>query len=55
MAVTVMDVVKLIFCFFLPPVAVGLERGWCTSSFWLNVLLTLLGWIPGTVCSAAEH
>lgn len=55
MAVTCMDVVKLIFCFFLPPVAVALERGCCTCSFVLNILLTLLGWIPGTICTAGGH
>lgn len=47
MTVQCIDVCKILCCFFLPPVAVGLERGWCTGTFWLNVILTILGWLPG--------
>lgn len=33
---------------FLPPVAVFIEVG-CGVEFWLDCLLTLLGWIPGVI------
>jgi uncharacterized membrane protein YqaE (UPF0057 family) len=33
----------------LPPLAVGLRRGPCTHVWFINVLLTLLGWVPGFV------
>jgi uncharacterized membrane protein YqaE (UPF0057 family) len=33
---------------FLPPLGVFLERG-CGADFWINVLLTVLGYIPGIV------
>ena len=35
----------------LPPVAVGVLRGWFGESFWISVILTILGYIPG-VCYA---
>ena len=41
-----MIVVKLIFAFFLPPVAAFLQVGLSTH-FWINIILTLLGGIPG--------
>ncbi len=37
-----------IFCIILPPLAVGLELGIGTP-FWINILLTLLFWIPGII------
>lgn len=43
-----MDVVKIIFAILLPPVGVFLEVG-PTGHFWLNILLTLLGYIPGLI------
>lgn len=43
-----MDIVKIIFAVLLPPVGVALEVG-LTGHFWLNVLLTLLGYVPGLV------
>lgn len=43
-----MDLVKIIFAILLPPVGVFLEVG-PTMHFWLNILLTLLGYIPGIV------
>jgi uncharacterized membrane protein YqaE (UPF0057 family) len=33
----------------LPPLAVAIKRGVFTPSFWLCVLLTLIGWLPGQV------
>ncbi len=43
-----MDLVKLIFAILLPPVGVFLEVG-IKPQFWINILLTLLGYIPGIV------
>lgn len=48
MAVTVGDPLKIIFAVILPPLGVFMEVG-LTSVFWLNVLLTILGYIPGIV------
>lgn len=38
--------IKIVFAIILPPIAVLLEDG-CGCSVCLNVVLTLLGWIPG--------
>lgn len=46
MAVTCSDIIKLIAAIILPPLGVFLERG-CTSSFFINIILTILGYIPG--------
>jgi uncharacterized membrane protein YqaE (UPF0057 family) len=43
-----MDVVRLIFAFFLPPLGVFLQVG-LGKHFWLNILLTILGYIPGII------
>lgn len=43
-----MDILKIIFAIILPPVGVALEVG-ITGHFWLNILLTLLGYIPGLI------
>ncbi|KAG0697067.1 plasma membrane proteolipid Pmp3 [Suillus ampliporus] len=32
----------------LPPVAVFFKRG-CAADFWINICLTILGWIPGVL------
>lgn len=39
---------KLLLAIFLPPVAVALERG-LSGSLLLNLLLTLLAWLPGAI------
>ena len=39
---------KIILGLLLPPVAVALERGVGVQLF-VNILLTLLGWIPGAI------
>ncbi len=33
---------------FLPPVSVFLKRG-CSADFIINILLSILGWIPGVI------
>ncbi|KAL8749425.1 MAG: hypothetical protein Q9184_006813, partial [Pyrenodesmia sp. 2 TL-2023] len=42
------DICKIILAVVFPPAGVFLERG-CKADFWINVLLTLLGYIPGIV------
>lgn len=43
-----MDLVKIILAIFLPPVAAFLQVG-IGLHFWLNILLTLLGGLPGMI------
>jgi len=43
-----MDIIRLIFAIILPPVGVFLQFG-LGGHFWLSILLTLLGYIPGIV------
>lgn len=42
------DIIKVILAIILPPLGVFFEVG-LGKHFWLNILLTLLGWIPGVV------
>ena len=39
-----------VLCLFLPPVGVAVEFG-CSGEFWVSLILTLLGFIPGVVYS----
>lgn len=48
MAVTITDPIKIIFAILLPPLGVFMEVGF-KGHFWLNILLTLLGFIPGII------
>lgn len=43
-----MDLVKILFAILLPPLGVFLQVGFGWP-FWINILLTLLGYIPGIV------
>lgn len=43
-----MDVIRVIFSILLPPVGVFLQVG-IGFHFWLNIVLTLLGYVPGLV------
>lgn len=43
-----MDVIRVLLSILLPPLGVFLQVG-IGGQFWLNVLLTLLGYIPGVV------
>lgn len=43
-----MDVIRIICAIILPPLGVFLQVG-LGLQFWLNILLTLLGYIPGIV------
>ncbi|KPQ12886.1 MAG: hypothetical protein HLUCCA09_00570 [Rhodobacteraceae bacterium HLUCCA09] len=42
------DVLRIILSILLPPLGVFLQVG-LGFHFWLNILLTLLGYIPGIV------
>ncbi|NNL85998.1 MAG: YqaE/Pmp3 family membrane protein [Myxococcales bacterium] len=43
-----MDLIRILLSILLPPLGVFLQVG-LTGQFWLNVLLTLLGYIPGVI------
>ncbi|MDX6765880.1 MAG: YqaE/Pmp3 family membrane protein [Candidatus Methylacidiphilales bacterium] len=43
-----MDLLKIILSIFLPPVAAFLQVG-LTLHFWLNIVLTLCGGLPGVI------
>lgn len=43
-----MDFIKIIFAILLPPLGVFMQVGF-GGAFWLNILLTLCGYIPGIV------
>lgn len=45
---TLSDLVKILIAVLLPPLGVFLEVG-LGKHFWLNILLTLLGYVPGIV------
>ncbi|MCB8887880.1 MULTISPECIES: YqaE/Pmp3 family membrane protein [Halomonadaceae] len=48
MALTATDPIKMIFAVLLPPLGVFLEVG-LKGHFWLNILLTLFGFVPGII------
>ncbi|AEO56066.1 hypothetical protein MYCTH_2314489 [Thermothelomyces thermophilus ATCC 42464] len=48
MPLTASDICKIIFAIILPPLGVFLERG-CNADFFINILLTILGYLPGIV------
>lgn len=43
-----MDLVRILIAILLPPLGVFLQVG-LGGAFWLNILLTLLGYIPGII------
>ena len=42
------DTVRIIFAVLLPPLGVFMQERW-NRRFWLNVLLTIFGYVPGIV------
>lgn len=42
------DILRVLLSILLPPLGVFLQEGIGTQ-FWINVVLTLLGWVPGLV------
>lgn len=43
-----MDILRIILSVLVPPIGVFLQVGF-GGHFWLNILLTLLGYVPGLV------
>ena len=43
-----MDLLRILIAIFIPPLGVFLQVG-LGGAFWLNLLLTILGYIPGIV------
>lgn len=43
-----MDILRIIIAILIPPLGVFLQVG-LGMHFWLNILLTILGYIPGMV------
>lgn len=48
------DILKIILAIFLPPLGVFLERG-CNADFFINILLTILGYIPVCLTTLCLH
>lgn len=43
-----MDLIRIIASVIIPPLGVFLQEGF-GKHFWLNILLTLLGYVPGLI------
>jgi uncharacterized membrane protein YqaE (UPF0057 family) len=43
-----MNLLKIVLAIFLPPVAAFMQVGFA-GHFWLNILLTLFGFLPGMI------
>ncbi|NMH58576.1 YqaE/Pmp3 family membrane protein [Alteromonas ponticola] len=43
-----MDIIRIILSILLPPLGVFLQVG-LGKHFWINVILTILGYIPGII------
>ena len=43
-----MSILRIIFAIILPPLGVFLTVG-IRGAFWLNILLTILGFLPGII------
>jgi uncharacterized membrane protein YqaE (UPF0057 family) len=43
-----MILIKILLAIFLPPVAAFLQVG-ISTHFWINIILTILGGIPGVI------
>lgn len=40
---------EILCAILLPPLGVCLRHGCCTMEFWISVLLTILGYLPGVL------
>ncbi|GMI81474.1 hypothetical protein like AT4G28088 [Hibiscus trionum] len=40
---------ELLIAILLPPVGVCFRHGCCSAEFWICVLLTILGYVPGII------
>lgn len=45
---TLSDLIKILIAVLLPPLGVFLEVG-LTKHFWINIILTLCGFLPGII------
>ena len=43
-----MDIIRILFSIIIPPLGVFLQVG-LGKDFWINVVLTLLGYFPGLI------
>ncbi|MGK0266454.1 MAG: uncharacterized membrane protein YqaE (UPF0057 family) [Maricaulis sp.] len=43
-----MDVIRILLSILLPPLGVFLQVG-IGVQFWINIVLTLLGYVPGVI------
>lgn len=43
-----MSLLNIILSVVLPPLAVGMNMG-LGKHFWINLLLTIIGWVPGVI------
>lgn len=43
-----MDLIRILCAVFIPPLGVFLQVG-IGKDFWINILLTFLGYIPGII------
>jgi uncharacterized membrane protein YqaE (UPF0057 family) len=43
-----MDLIRILFSVLLPPLGVFLQVG-LGGQFWINILLTLCGYLPGII------
>lgn len=43
-----MDIIRILFSILIPPLGVFLQVG-IGKDFWINLLLTLLGYFPGLI------
>ncbi|WP_286222512.1 YqaE/Pmp3 family membrane protein [Marinobacter apostichopi] len=43
-----MDIIRIIIAILLPPLGVFLQVG-IGKHFWINIVLTLLGYLPGII------
>lgn len=43
-----MDIIRIVAAIILPPLGVFLQVG-IGMHFWINILLTILGFIPGVI------
>ncbi|RKO88305.1 hypothetical protein BDK51DRAFT_18756 [Blyttiomyces helicus] len=44
-----MEFLQFLFAFVFPPLGVCLNQGCCSCDLLFNIVLTLLGWIPGVI------
>ena len=43
-----MSLLSIILAILLPPLGVALQYG-ISKKFWINLILTLIGWLPGVI------